>query len=63
MTAAFIILSDTVFNEESKFCMIPQKYKILNNVMDTNNEIMSLKLKLTKHMIFYIGLIFKKIKW
>ena len=38
MTAAFIILSDTIFNEDSKFCMIPKKYKKLNNVMDTNND-------------------------
>lgn len=38
MTAAFIILSDTIFNENSKFCMIPQKYKKLNNVIDTNND-------------------------
>ena len=38
MTAAFIILSDTIFNENSKFCLMSHKFKKLNSVLDTNND-------------------------
>jgi len=38
MTAAFIILSNTIFNENSKYCVMPNKYKKLKNVLDTNND-------------------------
>jgi len=41
LTAAFTILSDHLFNEESKFCIVPEKYRVLNkllNVVDTNND-------------------------
>jgi hypothetical protein len=38
LTAAFTILSEYMFNEESKFCVVPHKYRILNKVIDTNND-------------------------
>ena len=38
MTSAFIILSDHIFNEESKFCVIPGHMKKLSNLIDTNND-------------------------
>lgn len=38
LTAAFIILSNTVFNERSRFCVMPEKYKKLEKVLDTNND-------------------------
>lgn len=38
LTAAFIILSGTIFNENSKFCVIPEKYKYLYNELDINKD-------------------------
>ena len=38
LTAVFIILSNFVFNENSKYCMLPAKYKKIENVMDLNND-------------------------
>mgnify|MGYP000506875894 CR=1 FL=1 len=38
MTAAFIIMSNTIFNEKSKFCLMSEKYKQLQNELDTNND-------------------------
>jgi hypothetical protein len=38
LTAIFAILSDHLFNEESKMCIVPEKYRILNNIIDTNND-------------------------
>lgn len=38
LTAIFVILSGTLFNEESKFCVIPEKYKYLHNEVDTNQD-------------------------
>ena len=38
MTAAFVILSDYVFNEESKFCIIPEKLKKIAATIDTNKD-------------------------
>ena len=38
LTAAFLILSNTVFNERSKFCIMSEKYKKLDKVLDTNND-------------------------
>ena len=41
LTAAFTILSDHLFNEESKFCIVPEKYRVLNkllNLVDTNRD-------------------------
>lgn len=38
ITAVFIILSNFVFNENSRYCVLPEKYKKLTNVIDTNND-------------------------
>ena len=38
ITAVFIILSNFVFNENSKFCVLPQEYKKLASVMDTDGD-------------------------
>jgi hypothetical protein len=38
MTAAFIILSDTVFNERSKYCLMTPKFKKLHKLLDTNKD-------------------------
>jgi hypothetical protein len=38
LTAVFTILSDHLFNEESPYCCVPEKYRILGKLMDTNND-------------------------
>ena len=38
MTAAFIILSNTIFNEKSKLCLMPKKYRKLQNEIDINKD-------------------------
>lgn len=38
MTAAFVILSNTVFNEKSKLCIMPEKYTKLHKALDTNKD-------------------------
>lgn len=38
VTAAFIILANTVFHEESKYCILPEKYKKIKNLIDKNND-------------------------
>lgn len=38
MTAAFYILSNTIFNEESKLCIIPKKYRDIEKLIDSNND-------------------------
>jgi hypothetical protein len=38
MTSAFIILSDHIFNEKSRFCVIPDKMKHIASLIDTNND-------------------------
>ena len=38
LTAAFVILANTVFHEDSRFCLMNNKYKELKNVLDTNND-------------------------
>lgn len=38
LTAIFTILSDYLFNEESDLCMVPQKYRVLHKLVDTNND-------------------------
>ena len=36
MTAAFIILADYAFNENSSYCILPEKYKQIHKILDTN---------------------------
>jgi len=38
LTATFIVLSGTVFNEQSRFCVIPEKYKYLHQEVDANRD-------------------------
>ena len=38
LTAVFTILSDHLFNEESPYCIVPEKYKVLNKLVDTNED-------------------------
>tara|TARA_B100000073_G_scaffold303411_2_gene271451 strand:+ start:1296 stop:1859 length:564 start_codon:yes stop_codon:yes gene_type:complete len=38
LTAVFTIIFDLMFNEESSCCIIPEKYKILEDAIDTNKD-------------------------
>ena len=38
MTAAFTILSNYAFNENSQLCIIPEKYRKLVKILDTNKD-------------------------
>lgn len=38
LTASFIILSDYLFNERSRFCIMPENMKRISNVVDINND-------------------------
>jgi len=38
LTAIFTVLSELLFNEESKLCIVPQKYRLLNKIIDENND-------------------------
>ena len=38
LTAVFTVLSDHLFNEESKFCVVPHEYRVLHKLIDTNND-------------------------
>jgi hypothetical protein len=38
LVAVFTVLSDHLFNEESGYCIVPEKYKVLNKLMDTNDD-------------------------
>lgn len=38
LTAVFTILSDHLFNEESPYCCVPEKYRILSKIVDINED-------------------------
>jgi hypothetical protein len=38
LTAVFTILSDHLFNEESPYCIVPKKFRVLAKLVDTNND-------------------------
>ena len=38
LTAVFVILSEHLFNEESHLCVVPHDYRVLDKVLDTNND-------------------------
>ena len=38
LTAVFTILSDHLFNEESPYCCVPEKYRILSKLVDENGD-------------------------
>jgi hypothetical protein len=38
LTAVFTVLSDHLFNEESPYCIVPEKYRILHKLVDVNED-------------------------
>jgi hypothetical protein len=38
LTAAFIIFSDYLFNEESEYCVVPKHMRVLNKLIDVNED-------------------------
>ena len=38
LTAVFTILSEHLFNEDSHLCVVPQEYRVLNKLIDTNDD-------------------------
>lgn len=38
LTAIFTVLSDYLFNEECKYCIVPHKYRVLHKLVDTNED-------------------------
>lgn len=38
LTAIFTVLSDHLFNEESSYCIVPEQYRVLDKLIDTNNN-------------------------
>ena len=38
LTAAFTVLSDQLFNEDSPYCVVPSKYRVLSKLMDANDD-------------------------
>jgi len=38
LTAIFTILSEYLFNEESSLCIVPHNYRVLEKLIDTNND-------------------------
>ena len=38
ITSAFLVMSNTIFNENSRFCIMSEKYKKIHNELDANND-------------------------
>jgi len=38
LTAVFTILSDHLFNEESPYCIVPKKFRVLTKLIDSNSD-------------------------
>ena len=38
LTAAFYVMTQHLFHEDSKFCILPQKYREFHLALDTNND-------------------------
>ena len=38
LTAIFVILSDHLFNEESSYCIVPHKNRVLDKLIDKNED-------------------------
>lgn len=38
LTAIFTVLADGLFNDDSKFCIVPAKYRMINKIIDENND-------------------------
>ncbi len=53
LTAAFVILSDFLINPESQLCILPDKYKAMHTILESDNDNMvsSEELKKAKETI------------
>lgn len=38
LVAIFTVLSEYLFNEESKYCIVPHEYRVLHKMLDTNTD-------------------------
>ena len=38
ITAVFVVLSEHLFNEESQYCVVPHKYRVLDKLIDWNGD-------------------------
>jgi hypothetical protein len=38
LTAAFTVLSEFALNEESPYCLVPERYRVLHTLIDTNED-------------------------
>lgn len=38
LTAIFTILSEFLFNEESTLCIVPNRYRVMHKLLDTNDD-------------------------
>ncbi len=38
LTAVFVVLADYAFNDKSNFCILPEKFKKLQDSIDSNND-------------------------
>lgn len=38
LTAIFVVLSEHLFNEESRFCIVPHKHRVLHKLIDENGD-------------------------
>jgi hypothetical protein len=38
LTAVFVVLADYAFNDKSNFCILPEKFKKLQDSIDINND-------------------------
>jgi hypothetical protein len=50
LTAIFTILSDFLFNEESNLCIVPPKYRVLEKLIDTDENGAVSQIELTQAM-------------
>ena len=50
LTAIFTILSEHLFNEESTLCIVPQEYRVLHKLIDTNDDGIVTETELTAAM-------------
>ena len=39
LTAVFTVLSEYLFNEEHAMCIVPHKYRVLNKLIDTDDDV------------------------
>ena len=53
LTAIFTVLTDHLFNEQSKFCIIPRKYRRYEHLLDLdkNNEVTEEELNKAKEVL------------